>query len=69
MANGWTPERKEKQSELIQNWKRWQHSTGARTPTGKVLSSRNAYKGGSRSLMKVIASALRDYKQMLKRFD
>ena len=66
MANGWTPERKAKQSELIQNWQPWNKSTGARTPEGKAISSKNAYKGGSLSLMKVIASALRDYKQMLK---
>ena len=63
MANGWTPERKAKQSELIQNWKPWQHSTGARTPEGKSVSSRNAYKGGSLSLMKVIAAVLKDYKE------
>ena len=66
MASGWTPERKARQSELIQNWQPWNKSTGARTPEGKAISSKNAYKGGSQSLMKVIASALRDYKQMLK---
>jgi hypothetical protein len=66
MANGWTPERKAKQSEHIQNWKPWDKSTGAKTIEGKAISSKNAYKGGSLSLMKVIASALRDYKQMLK---
>lgn len=66
MANGWTPERKAKQSELIQNWKPWDKSTGAKTIEGKAASSRNAYKGSTQSLMKVIASALRDYKQMLK---
>ena len=65
----WTTEEREKQSELIQSWKPWQHSTGARTPAGKAISSRNAYKGGSLSLMKVIASVLRDYKEALKRFD
>ena len=69
MANGWTPERKAKQSELIQSWKPWRHSTGARTPEGKSVSSRNAYKGGSLSLMKVIAAVLKDYKEALKRFD
>ena len=66
MANGWTPERKARQSELIQNWQPWNKSTGARTPEGKAISSKNAYKGGSQSLMKVIASVLKDYKQMLK---
>ncbi len=44
MANGWTEERKARQSELIQNWKPWRHSTGARTPEGKAISSKNAVK-------------------------
>jgi hypothetical protein len=70
MAYGWTPERKTRQEAvLIQSWKLWDKSTGARTPEGKAISSRNAYKGGSQSLMKVIASALKDYKQILKRFE
>jgi len=34
MANGWTPERKAKQSQLIRDWKPWEHSTGARTIEG-----------------------------------
>ena len=63
----WTVEERAKQSELIQSWQPWNKSTGARTPEGKAVSSRNAFKGGSQSLMKVIASALKDYKQMLKR--
>ena len=31
MANGWTPERKARQAELIRNWKPWERSTGPRT--------------------------------------
>ena len=46
MANGWTQERRQRQRELIQNWKPWLKSTGARTPKGKARSSRNAYKTG-----------------------
>ena len=36
----WTTEERLKQSQLIQNWKPWQHSTGARTQAGKVISSK-----------------------------
>jgi len=41
---GWTPEQRAKQSELIQSWKPWHHSTGAKTPEGKIKSSKNAFR-------------------------
>ena len=69
MANAWTPERKARQALLIQNWQPWNKSTGARTPEGKAVSSRNAYKGGIRSICREINTLFRDYKDMLKRFD
>lgn len=65
----WTTEEREKQSQLIQNWKPWRHSTGARTPAGKAISSRNANKGGIRSICREMNTLLRDYKDMMKRFD
>ena len=65
----WTPEERKKQSELIQRWKPWDKSTGAKTIEGKAISSRNAYKGSKRSFMKVISSVLRDYKEALKHFN
>jgi len=40
--NGWTEERKAKQSAMIQAWKPWKHSTGARTKQGKNKSKMNA---------------------------
>jgi len=46
MANGWTPERRARQAEMIRTWKPWQQATGPRTPDGKAKASRNAYKGG-----------------------
>lgn len=44
--NGWTPERKKKQAELIRQWQPWKYSTGAKTAEGKIKVSQNAYKGG-----------------------
>ena len=48
MANGWTPERKARQAELIKTWKPWEQSTGAQTEAGKSASSQNALKHGLR---------------------
>lgn len=42
MANGWTLERRQRQAELINTWKPWIRSTGARTIEGKARSSQNA---------------------------
>jgi len=47
--NGWTPERRKRQAQLIQQWKPWQRSTGAKTEEGKARSSQNALKHGFRS--------------------
>lgn len=40
--NGWTPERRQRQSELIHTWKPWVRSTGAITPDGKQRAKMNA---------------------------
>mgnify|MGYP001244298902 CR=1 FL=1 len=47
--NGWTQERRQKQSEAIKRWKPWEKSTGAKTSKGKEKSKMNAYKHGARS--------------------
>lgn len=44
--NGWTPERRLRQSQLIHQWKPWKKSTGAKTLAGKTVSKMNAYKEG-----------------------
>ena len=62
MVNGWTEERRQRQRELIQNWKPWEKSTGARTPKGKARSSRNAYKTGSSE----VKLALRLFHRLLR---
>jgi hypothetical protein len=43
-ARNWTPEQRARQAEAIRAWQPWQHSTGARTPEGKAISSRNAFR-------------------------
>ncbi len=68
MANGWTPERKTRQSQLIQTWKPWEKNTGPRSAAGKLIVSQNAYKGGVRSHLKELSRLLREQKEDLKRF-
>jgi hypothetical protein len=59
MANGWTPERRARQAELIRSWKPWDRSTGPRTAEGKARVSRNAHKGGTRAVLRTLAALLR----------
>jgi hypothetical protein len=59
MANGWTPERRARQAARIGNWKPWERSTGPRTAEGKAKVSRNAYKGGTRELLRELGRILR----------
>jgi DNA invertase Pin-like site-specific DNA recombinase len=40
-CNGWTPERRERQSELIRQFRPWERATGPRTPDGKARSAKN----------------------------
>ncbi len=65
MANGWTQERRQRQSELIQTWQPWASSTGPKTTEGKAKASQNAYKGGIRPLLRKIAKVLRKQQQSL----
>ena len=58
--NGWTPERRARMSAMIRNWKPWEKSTGPRTDEGKAVSSRNAFKGGYRELVRELSRALRE---------
>ncbi|MCP9759297.1 hypothetical protein EGI20_08245 [Aquitalea sp. S1-19] len=45
-ANGWTPERRAKQAELIRQWRPWEKSTGPTSEAGKANSSGNATRHG-----------------------
>lgn len=61
MARVWTDEQKARQAALIRSWKPWTRSTGARTPEGKAISSRNVLVGNENR-----AKALAIAKQELK---
>ena len=62
MANGWTPERRAKQSAAIRQWQPWAKSTGPITQTGKAVSSRNAYKGEWRESLRKLSAMLKQQK-------
>ena len=65
----WTPEQRQRQRELIQRWKPWTKSTGAKTEQGKKRSSQNAYKTGKslevRELIKQINKLLREQQNLI----
>jgi hypothetical protein len=60
MANGWTPERRLRQAELIRTWRPWERSTGPQTEKGKAQVSRNGYKGGARNTLRELAKLLQE---------
>jgi hypothetical protein len=73
MANGWTPERRAKQSTMIQNWKPWRKSTGAKTEKGKIISSQNSkthgeYTEENREIQTLISSLISHSKGLNKKF-
>ena len=55
----WTPEARLKQALAIRSWSPWTKSTGPRSPAGKSVSSRNAWKGGVRANAASYAAILR----------
>lgn len=59
MANGWTPERRTRQAELIRTWRPWERSTGPKTEEGKQASAMNRYQGARRQELRKLARALR----------
>lgn len=52
MANGWTPERRARQSEAIQRWRPWDSTKGPATPEGKARSAMRGYKGNPRGSLR-----------------
>lgn len=64
LANGWTPERRERQAALIRNWRPWEKSTGPKTDKGKAVAAMNAYKGGERELLRLVSRFLREQEEI-----
>ena len=50
---------------MIQTWHPWASSTGPKTTEGKAKSSQNAFKGGIRPLLRLLARLLRSQRQSL----
>ena len=71
MGNGWTPEWRARQAELIRRWKPWQQSTGPRSDEGKARTARNGFKGGRwcelREMTKAVNALLRKHRDGLRR--
>jgi len=44
----WTPEERQRQSELIRQWQPWKQSTGPRTVAGKAVCAQNVVVGQQR---------------------
>jgi len=65
MANGWTPERRARQAELIRRWRPWEQATGPKTVAGKARVSRNADKGGEWRRLRELSRALREQRRWL----
>jgi hypothetical protein len=55
---------------LIQRWKPWEKSTGAKTPEGKKRSSQNSFKTGKsleiREFIKFMNRLLKDQKDLIR---
>ena len=66
MPNGWTPERRARQAELIKVWRPWEHSTGPKTAAGKAAVARNAWRGGTRQMLREMSRALAEHRELLK---
>lgn len=58
MSNGWTPERRQRQSKMIRQWKPWEKSTGPTTTQGKKRIALNAQKDGHQNLELVLFKQL-----------
>ena len=67
MANGWTPQRRRRQSRQIRSWRPSETSTGPRTEDGKARSARNAWKGGWRGQLRAVRIALKEHDVVLEK--
>lgn len=68
MANGWTPERRARQSALIRTWQPWKKSTGPKTPEGKTRSSHALKHGMGRRALRDLRREMRRQEEALHRW-
>ena len=59
-AKGWTPERSKQQSRAIRRWKPWQQSTGPKSPEGRAVVTRNAWRRGHWMMLRQAVEELND---------
>jgi len=59
-ALGWSPERRQRQSQAIKVWKPWSQSTGPKSAAGKAQVSQNAFKGGHRVKLQEFKHAINE---------
>ena len=59
-VSGWSPERRQRQSQAIKEWKPWSQSTGPKSAAGKAQVSQNAYKGAHRIKLQELKRAIND---------
>ena len=63
-SNGWTPERRARQAEMIRQWRPWEQSTGPVTEAGKAKSAANAKTSGVRAArreVREVMALIREY--------
>ena len=58
--NGWTLERRQRQAIAIRQWQPWAKSTGPRSAEGKLVVSRNAWKGGHQQQLRELTRMLNE---------
>ena len=56
--NGWTPERRARQAEMIRQWRPWEQSTGPVTEAGKAKAAANAKSLGVRAAQREVQAVM-----------
>jgi hypothetical protein len=61
----WTEEERKRQAERVRQWRPWEQSTGPKTEEGKAIASKNAYKGGTREMLRELGRVLGEQRREL----